>query len=67
MTSAEYIYKCSICGRTEELTDDKNEPVCCEKIMVKDPLDQCTIADHAEMVRNTDSSEPCDDGRGKQN
>jgi len=26
-------------------------------------LDKCLIAPHAEMVRNTDKDEPCDDGR----
>ena len=65
MAVTEYIYRCNTCGRTAAFSDDKSEPLCCEKIMVLDPLDQCTIADHAEMVRNTDKSEPCDDGRGK--
>ena len=66
MAGTKYIYRCSKCGRTQEVSDDKSVPLCCEKKMVKDPLDQCTIADHAEMVRNSDESEPCDDGRGKE-
>jgi hypothetical protein len=66
MTEIKYTYRCSACGRIEEHTDDKTEPVCCEKIMILDPLDQCTIPEHAEMTRNTDESEPCDDGRGKE-
>lgn len=66
MSEARYIYKCSKCGRTENFSGDKPAPVCCEKEMVKDPLDQCTTPDHPEMVRNTDTGEPCDDGRGKE-
>lgn len=65
MTEMNNTYKCSKCGRTEEKPADKPEPVCCDEIMVKNPLDQCTIADHSEMVRNTDVSDACDDGRGK--
>ena len=67
MSVLKYIYRCSKCGRTEKVSDEKTTPVCCDKIMVKDPLDQCTIADHSEMVRSTDKGEPCDDGRGKEN
>ena len=67
MSNTKFVYRCGKCGRTEELERDKPEPVCCDKIMVKDPLDQCTVPDHPEMVRNTDEGEPCDDGRGKEN
>jgi len=66
MEEAKYTYKCSKCGRREERSVDKPEPVCCELVMLKDPLPQCTTADHPEMIRNSDDSEPCDDGRGKQ-
>lgn len=66
MTEKKYTYRCNSCGKTIELPEEKPEPLCCEKIMVKDPLDQCTVAEHHEMVRNTDDSEPCDDGRGKE-
>lgn len=66
MAEIKYIYRCGKCGRVAEAAGDKDTPVCCEKIMVKDPLDQCTIPDHPEMVRNTYDSEPCDDNRGKE-
>ena len=66
MTEIKYTYRCSSCGRTEERTDEKATPLCCEKIMLRDPLDQCTTAEYPEMVRNTDDGEPCDDGRGKE-
>lgn len=57
-------YRCGNCGRTEEIPADKPAPECCGEIMKKFPLDKCTTADHPEMVRNSDDSEPCDDGRG---
>lgn len=66
MSETKYTYRCSKCGRTDETTAEKPEPVCCGIAMIKDPLDQCTTADHPEMARNTDDSEACDDGRGKQ-
>ncbi len=66
MSEIKYTYKCSTCGKTADELENKQAPVCCEKIMIKDPLSQCTIPDHPEMVRNTDDSEPCDDGRGKE-
>jgi hypothetical protein len=66
MEETKYTYKCSKCGRTEEGSIDKPEPICCKIVMIKDHLGQCTIADHPEMTRNNDESEPCDDGRGKQ-
>ena len=66
MSAAKYMYTCSICGTKKSLSGDKPLPVCCDKVMLKDPLDQCTIPDHPEMVRNTDTGEPCDDGRGKE-
>jgi len=66
MSGIKYTYKCGNCGRTEEVVEGSPAPSCCEKIMAKDPLDQCTIAEHAEMVRNYDDNEPCDDGRGKE-
>lgn len=65
MSEIKYMYKCSKCGKTEEVTDDDKMPYCCEKVMEKLPLDQCTTADHPEMARNYDSGEPCDDNRGK--
>lgn len=67
MSETKYIYRCSSCGRTEDVKGDNPAPVCCEKIMVKHPLDQCTIPDHPEMVRNYDEGEPCDDNTGKEN
>ncbi len=67
MSENKYIYRCGKCGRTENIEGDKITPYCCEQIMVKDPLDQCTIPDNPEMTRNSDSGEPCDDGRGKEN
>jgi hypothetical protein len=66
MTEIKYTYRCSKCGKVEEKSGDEPSPVCCEKIMVKNPLDTCTIAEHPEMVRNADDNEPCDDGRGKE-
>jgi len=30
------------------------------------PLDQCVIADHPEMARNSNDDEPCNDNRSKQ-
>jgi DNA-directed RNA polymerase subunit RPC12/RpoP len=66
MVEKKYIYRCTSCGSSEEITEGKTAPSCCKKIMVKDPLDKCTIAEHPEMVRNNDDSEPCDDGRGKE-
>jgi len=39
---------------TEDILNKKNE--------IKN-LDKCLTAPHAEMVRNTDKDEPCDDGR----
>ncbi len=67
MGESKYIYRCSKCGRTEEIKSKPEIPFCCEKIMVKDPLEQCTTTDHPEMVRNYDAGEPCDDNRGKEN
>ncbi len=66
MTESKYIFNCSNCGRIEEIAEGKPAPTCCQKIMIKDPLDQCTVAEHPEMVRNNDDSKPCDDGRGKE-
>ena len=65
MSGTDFTYRCSYCGRTEKTESEKPAPVCCEKTMVKNPLDQCTIPDNPEMIRNTDEGEPCDDGRGK--
>lgn len=67
MSEAKYTYKCSKCGRTDERSVEKPEPICCKIVMLKDPLSQCTSADHPEMARNTDESDACDDARGKQN
>lgn len=67
MGEIKYIYRCTNCGRTEEVKDAKSVPLCCSREMVKETLDQCTVPDHPEMVRNYDAGEPCDDGRGKQN
>lgn len=67
MGDTKYVYRCSMCGRTENINGNEPAPLCCEKIMVKSPLDQCTIPDNPEMVRNTDSGEPCDDNTGKEN
>lgn len=42
--------------------DIKNKNILSEKRKMEE-LDKCTIAAHAEMVRNSDADEPCDDGR----
>ncbi len=62
--SPKKIYNCQQCSNTTTLLDGEKTPVCCEKEMLLDPLEPCTSADHAEMVRNTDDSDACDDGRG---
>lgn len=66
MDEIKYIYRCSKCGRTEEIKNEDKMTLCCEKTMEKYPLEQCTTTDHPEMVRNYDAGEPCDDNRGKE-
>ncbi len=63
MSGNKYVYRCSECDSTVEVSGEANSPMCCKKVMVKDPLDPCTTADHAEMVRNADDGDACDDGR----
>ena len=55
-------YKCTSCGKTAEAEEGMSPPECCGKLMAL-KLDTCTSAPHAEMARNTDEDEPCDDGR----
>jgi hypothetical protein len=43
--------------------DKDNKEIAKENKLKKKDLDQCTIAPHPEMVRNTDADEPCDDNR----
>ena len=43
--------------KKENLKDEQSD------IKKKKNLDQCLSAPHAEMARNTDTDEPCDDNR----
>jgi hypothetical protein len=58
-------YRCTLCNKTMEAPEDEKAPSCCGKVMVMEPLPQCTNADHPEMVRNTNPDMPCNDNRGK--
>ena len=55
-------YKCEICGKTIEVTDE-SIPSCCGKDMKKVTLDICTQPAHAEHSRPMDDENACDDGR----
>ena len=66
MSKSKYIFRCSSCDSKVEILEGEPIPTCCKKIMIKDPLDQCTTTEHPEMVRNYDDNDPCDDGRGKE-
>ncbi len=65
MGDQKYIYRCTECNRTVEQAKGEEAPTCCEKVMVLDPLPPCTVPDQAEMVRNEDEGEACDDNRGQ--
>jgi hypothetical protein len=53
-------YHCSACKREVAVKEGDEVPICCGKEM--EPLPFCTSAPHAEMSRNDDADEPCDDG-----
>ena len=55
-------YKCKECGKKVVVTDGKI-PVCCDKPMIKVPLDICTQPAHAEHARPMEHENACDDGR----
>ena len=55
-------YKCKECGKIVEVTDGII-PVCCDKPMIKVPLDICTQPAHAEHARPMEHENACDDGR----
>jgi len=63
MDKQEFMYRCMECGRTVNSAPAEDPPECCGKAMKEDPLPRCTSADQAEMVRNEDAGDPCDDGR----
>lgn len=60
------LYRCRKCDRTQARQAGADAPECCDEAMTPEPLPPCTTAAHAEMARNTDDDEPCDDGRGGQ-
>ena len=64
MTEKKYTFKCVVCSKTQDFSDEKGSHLCCDKVMAQNPLTPCTTAEHPEMVRNEDSSDACDDGRG---
>ncbi len=55
-------YHCGECDKTLTVDEKDEIPVCCDKKM--HALATCTAV-HPEMARNTESDEPCDDGRGQ--
>jgi hypothetical protein len=63
MDNQQYTYRCPGCDKTVSYSTKSVAPTCCDREMVREPLPYCTSADHAEMVRNEDAGEPCDDGR----
>jgi hypothetical protein len=64
MSEIQQAYRCSSCSATREYKEGEPVPVCCEKQMSLEALPICATTSHPEMARNTDSDEPCDDGRG---
>jgi DNA-directed RNA polymerase subunit RPC12/RpoP len=58
------IYKCEKCGKETKTEKDEKEPECCGSKMTMQPVPHCTTAPHAEMARNENKDEPCDDNRG---
>jgi hypothetical protein len=57
---SEVVYTCSVCGKEAKAKKGQPVPLCCTKEM--DPLPFCTAAPQAEMARNYDEDQPCDDG-----
>jgi hypothetical protein len=57
---SEVVYTCSVCGKEAKAKKGKPVPLCCTKEM--GPLPFCTAAPQAEMARNYDEDQPCDDG-----
>jgi len=65
MAEINYIYRCSACNLTKDYKAKEPAPVCCAMPMAVEELPVCISAPHAEMARNDDEGEPCDDGRGQ--
>lgn len=64
MSELQHIYRCFSCSAIKDYSAGETVPICCDKPMVHETLEQCTSAPHFEMSRNSDPDEPCDDGRG---
>ena len=60
MIMANVTYICRTCRKEVVASEGEPIPICCQKEM--EPLPFCTTAPHAEMARNYDADEPCDDG-----
>lgn len=60
-----YAYICQVCKAVQIHEVSENIMHCGKKMNVYVPLEQCTIAAHAEMVRSDATDDPCDDGRGQ--
>jgi len=60
---SEVTYYCSVCQKETSVKKGRPVPLCCGKEM--GPLPYCTSAPNAEMARNEDAGEPCDDGTGR--
>ncbi len=57
-------YACTTCSRTVTVAGIHEEPGCCGGKMEEIPLEPCVNAPHAEMARNGEIEDACDDGRG---
>jgi hypothetical protein len=57
---SEATYFCSVCGKEVKVKIGKPVPLCCHKEM--EPLPFCTAPPNAEMVRDDQGIDPCDDG-----
>ncbi|MGD1009016.1 MAG: hypothetical protein ABR951_02570 [Candidatus Aminicenantales bacterium] len=57
---SEATYFCSVCGKQVKVKKGKPVPLCCHKEM--EPLAFCTAVPHAEMARDDQGVDPCDDG-----
>lgn len=64
MSEFQYVYRCFSCSAIKKYRKGEAVPICCDQPMVLEKLPYCTTTSHPEMARNTDSDEPCDDGRG---
>lgn len=58
----EETYECKNCGKIVRVSNGKH-PSCCDKPMVKLPLDICTQPAHAEHARPMEDEDTCDDFR----